>query len=143
MTALTLQILILLILGVSFITANSDFPDPIDKCPDVEIAENFNANSFFKGRWNILKLFGWLPKGNNSCTRIEFLQHEKTNEIELNYFSQNNKNVINNTFTWTIKKNGEISYEGQDDYQSDKGAKPQPFYAKVSFLNSMRSPISI
>lgn len=131
------KIFIPFFLGIILCAANSDHPAPIDECPEVKSTEDFNANLFFKGRWNVLKLFGWMPKGVNSCTRIEFLQQEKSSDIEMNYYSLNNKKVINNTFTWANKNSGELTYEGQHDYQTDSSSKSVPIHAKVRFFKNV------
>lgn len=117
-----------------FCTADQDIPGAIDECPEVQSADNFNSNSFFRGRWNVVKFYGWMPKGNNSCTRIEFLPTEKSNEVEMNFFSYNNGKIINNTFSWIIKNSGEITYDGNHDYQTDSGTQTLKYHAKVNSL---------
>ena len=120
-----------ILIGFFLSTASQDLPTPVAECPEVQSQENFDGSAFFKGRWYVMRIFGWVPKGTNSCNRIEFLTREKTNEIEMTYFSYNEGKASNATYVWTTKNPGEISYFGVYDYHMESGPKSLNYTAKV------------
>lgn len=120
-----------LFIGFLLSCASQDLPTPIDECPEVPSQENCDGSGFFKGRWYVMKLFGWMPKGGNSCNRIEFLSREKTNEIEMNYLSNKEGTLTNATYIWTVKSPGEINYHGVYDFHEESGPKSLNYTAKV------------
>lgn len=109
-----LNFLFFLFIEILICQANN-YPQPIDKCPEIQVAENFDSTKFYKGQWYMLSLFGWVSQSAGTCIRIEYMTKESSNEVETIYFEKTQGKMNNATLKWNMAKPGQLSYNVRRD----------------------------